>query len=148
MNEKRREPTRDELQAMAYVDGELDPDERREFERRLAAEPALGREVAELRGLALMASRMAPPEPADHEWNRLRSGVAHQVGSRLGFFGLGGGALALLAIALWSVLSSEASLPLKLAVSALASGAVILFAVVLRSRLAQLPYDPYTKVKR
>jgi len=148
MNQSRREPTREELQAMAYVDGELDGDERRAFEARMSAEPALGREVAELRGLALMARGMAPPEPTDHEWERLRSGAVHQVGSRLGLFGLGSGALALLALALWSLLSGEASLPLKLAVSALASGALILFAVVLRSRLAQLPYDPYTKVQR
>lgn len=148
MQDDRREPTHDELLAMAYVDGELSTEERRDFEARLADDAALGREVAELRGLELLARRMAPPEPADHEWARVRASASHRIGSRVGFLGLGGGALALVALALWAIFTSDEALGLKLAIAALVVGVASLFLVTLRARLAQLPFDPYTKVQR
>ena len=49
MTSRERTPTPDELLAMAYVDGELDDEAARAFEDRLPDEPALVREVAELR---------------------------------------------------------------------------------------------------
>ena len=63
-----REPSADELTAMAYADGELSGAERAAFEQRLAAEPDLGRAVSDYRELEIMARQLAPPEPADHEW--------------------------------------------------------------------------------
>ena len=71
MKANAREPSRDELLAMAYVDGELAPDAAAEFEGRLADEAHLGLHVAEFKKLELMARQLAPPEPADHEWLRL-----------------------------------------------------------------------------
>jgi anti-sigma factor RsiW len=56
---------------MAYADGELSMEGRREFEGRMLAEPKLGRFVAEHRALEILARHAAPPEPIDTEW-RLR----------------------------------------------------------------------------
>jgi len=47
------EPTRSQLLAMAYVDGELDATERWEFEDRLRREPELMREVFEQTAVGL-----------------------------------------------------------------------------------------------
>ena len=50
-----REPTRDQLLAMAFVDGELDESARRSFQERWRREPALVKEVAALKGLTRLA---------------------------------------------------------------------------------------------
>ena len=92
-----REPSADELLAMAYADGELLGTERAHFEQRLAAEPALAREVAQLKRLEVLARHAAPPEPMDHEWERLaRSGGQRGLWSA-GWLFFGAGVLGLAA---------------------------------------------------
>ncbi len=50
----------------AYLDGELTPDEKSEFERALAADAALRDQLAELQELSLSVQQLAPtPRPAD-----------------------------------------------------------------------------------
>ena len=148
MSPTEREPTPDELLAMAYVDGELDRAAREELERRLALEPVLRREVADLQRLALIARRSTPPEPMDHEWRALEREWVHAGGSRLGAGLIGAGALG---GALWlgyELLVSAAPLPAKLAGAALLLGVLVHFLVSLRARLRTLPFDPYTEVER
>ena len=58
-------PSRDELLAMAYVDDQLDPAAKAEFEGRLSREEALREEVTSLRRLDLIARTAAPPENID-----------------------------------------------------------------------------------
>lgn len=149
MTDREREPTRDELLAMAYVDGELDRATRAEMDRRMASEPALAREVAELKRLEVIARQTAPPEPMDHEWNRLKRGLVHRGGHFVGFLLL---ALGSLGLAAWGVIGvlrdEETELTGKVLLSLLILGALTLFLVVLRGRLRTLPYDPYTEVQR
>ena len=142
-----REPTRDELLAMAYADGELG-DDRQEFETRLASEPALARQVAEHQALQLLARTMAPPEPADFEWNRLAADPTQQLGQWLGWVLLAGGSLGLGAWGVWGILTSEMELlPKSLLVAAIAGGFLLLVTTA-RARLRVLPSDPYRKVQR
>lgn len=143
-----REPTRDEYLAMAYADGELAPEARAEFERRLAHEPALRREVSALRELELLARHAAPKEPADHEWEALAREPVQQAA-----LGLGGGlvvvgGLALLAYGMYELVRAELAPPLKWPLVALTLGAAFLFGAVLRARLRTLPLDPYRKIQR
>lgn len=148
-SDRRREPTTDELRAMAYVDGELDPDERREFETRLAKEPALGREVTELRALDLMSRQMAAPEPADHEWERLSAEPLQRGGASLGFALILFGTLGLAVFACVHIArSDELHLLLKLFLLGTVAGVSLVFLTVLRGRLRTMPFDPYTRVKR
>jgi anti-sigma factor RsiW len=142
------EPTKDELLAMAYVDGELSGAERAAFDERLAREPLLAREVAELRSLELLSRHAAPPEPADHEWSRLaRSPLSRTLGPlswaliAIGTLGLG----------IWSIVRlarAELSLVPKVLALALVAGVVLRLLLALRQRARTLPYDPYTRVKR
>ena len=143
-----REPTRDELLAMAYVDGELTSEGRVEFERRLADSPELRREVSALRELELLARAAAPREPMDHEWDALARDPLQRSALGLGWILLGLGFLGGSAFGLWQLFASDAPLPLKLLFSALPLGGALLFGATLRARLRTLPLDPYRKVQR
>jgi anti-sigma factor RsiW len=143
-----REPSADELLAMAYADGELAPGERARFEERLRAEPELAREVSELRRLELLARQAAPPEPMDHEWQRLARSSAQRGLRGAGWLFLGAGVLGLVAWGLWRLECSEAPWLPKLLVPLALLGALLLVTAAVRARRRTLRYDPYRDVKR
>ena len=148
MSAAEREPTPDELLAMAYVDGELDADSLREFEERARVSPALCREVAQLKKLDLLARQQAPPEPMDHEWTRLAQDPLQRASLGLGWSLLVVAVLSGFAFAVYSLWTSEMELIGKTSLVALLVGLTLLFLHVLRGRLRTMPYDPYTEVKR
>jgi anti-sigma-K factor RskA len=143
-----REPTRDQLLAMAYVDGELASEARSAFETRLRAEPALLREVAELKELELLARRAGPREPMDFEWDRLESEWTHSGGTLLAYSLMTvasvGGALWIL----WALLRSDMETVPKVLVCVFVAGLGLLLLVTLRARLRTASLDPYRHVKR
>jgi hypothetical protein len=143
-----REPTSDELLAMAYVDGELDAPARVAFEERLVREPRLAKEVTELRSLELLARHAAGPEPQDHEWNRITRSGAQRVLAPLAWTLIVLGALGLAGWCLWTELTCGLALVPKVGVLALTLGLFLLLALNVRNRLRTLPFDPYTQVKR
>jgi anti-sigma factor RsiW len=143
-----RAPTSDELLAMAYADGELDGAELAAFEARLAREPALGREVAGLLKLHILAREVAPSEPEDFEWARIsRSPSRRFLLSLVWIFVLVDVAL-LLGYGLYAFLGAGAPLLVKVAVVLGLAAFVIWFGLVARARLRTLPYDPYAEIKR
>ncbi|MEE8468796.1 MAG: hypothetical protein V3T22_10085 [Planctomycetota bacterium] len=142
------EPTRDELLAMAYADGELDADARREFETRQKSDRDLARQVVEYHSLALMAREMAVPEPADHEWRRLETDFLQQAGGGLGWLLAAVGATGLAGWCLWTLAQSDMQTLPKVLCLSLIGGGLLLLLTTIRARLRVLPYDPYTKVKR
>lgn len=148
MNASEREPSREELEAMAYADGELEGPARAAFESRLAQRPDLVREVARHQRLNVLARHAAPPEPMDHEWRRLARDPFQRallvVGWVLGICG----ALLLVGWSLHGLFTSELALFVKLALAALGLGFLALVLAVLRGRLLTRPYDPYTEIQR
>lgn len=148
MTADRREPSRDQLLAMAYVDGELSAEARHEMEARLGSEPALRREVAELQRLAVMTRQLAPPEPMDHEWEELSQELVHSTGTTLGWILAVIGTLGLGATSLVLVATSDMPTGLKFFLAVALAGFALLFLLTLRARLRTLPLDPYTQVKR
>jgi len=143
-----REPTADEMLTMAYADGELDPATRRAFAARLEREPALAREVAALRRLDVLARHAAGPEPIDHEWRRIARSPARRAGLALAWSLLVAGALGLSGSLLFALLGPGLALAPKLALAALAAGAVLLVLLTLRARARTLAYDVYREVER
>ncbi len=143
-----REPTRDELLAMAYVDGELTAEGRAEFEGRLAASPELRHEVSALQSLELLARAAAPKEPMDHEWDALARDPLQRTALGVGWILLVLGFLGVSAFGLWQLFLSDAPLALKLLFCALLLGGALLLGATLRARLRTLPLDPYRKVQR
>ena len=143
-----REPTRDELLAMAYADGELDAQARARFEQRLAAEPALAREVADLKRLELLARHAAPPEPMDHEWERLARSSGQRGLWSAGWLLFGAGLLGLAAWGLTCLECAQVSWVPKVLVPLAILGALLLVGAAVRARARTLRYDPYRDVKR
>jgi anti-sigma factor RsiW len=143
-----REPTRDELLAMAFADGELAGAERDAFEARLSSSPELRAQVTQYQRLAVLERAFCPSEPADHEWAALERELVRRAGRRIGFLLLGLGALAALVWMGWTAASSSLPTVAKLVLLFVLLGVTILFLVVLRARLRTLPYDPYRDVKR
>lgn len=141
-------PTRDDLLVMAYVDDELADEQRGALEERLAHEPELARQVATYRKLAVLAEQIAPPEPQDHEWERLRAEPLHRAGAGLGWtFLLSGLAVGVAGLATW-VLASDLQVWAKFTCLVPSAGFLILLWLRWRDRQRLLPLDPYTEVKR
>ena len=142
------QPSADELMAMAYADGELSAQQCEAFEQRLSAEPDLGRAVAEYRALEIMTRHMAPPEPADHEGERLSGEIGQRVGLGMGQLLMVLGGVGLLALGAVEWAQSDMDPVPKALTGALGLGAFVLLILVARARLRALPLDPYRKVKR
>lgn len=145
---KQRDPSPDELLAMAYVDGELGSEQRQAFEERLRQEPQLLREVAEQNGLAVLARQVTPPEPMDFEWQRLEQETLHGSGLTLGLLLSAVGALGLILWGMFEILIGELPVMLKLLFLLLLGGMSGVFLLILRARLQTQHLDPYTKVQR
>lgn len=148
MTPEEREPSPDQLLAMAYADGELRGDARRTFEARLAREPDLVREVAEHLRIDVLARRAAGPEPADFEWKRLASETLQRSGLGVGWTLLLGGSAALFVWAAFKVALSDLDLAAKLALAALGVGVGLVGAFTVRARLHTLHLDPYRDLER
>jgi anti-sigma factor RsiW len=148
MNLEEREPSPDQLLAMAYADGELPTETRLAFEARLAREPELVREVAEHLRLDVLARRAAGPEPADFEWKRLATETLQRGGLGAGWTLLIGGAAALFVWAALTVARSELDLAAKLALAAVGLGVVLVGTFTVRARLRTMHLDPYRDLER
>jgi anti-sigma factor RsiW len=141
-------PGRDELLAMAYADGELSGTEREAFAARLAHEPELAREVVRHHKLAVLARRLAPPEPMDHEWRRLERSRVQRAG-RLGLWMLAAGLAGLAALGVFALLADpDTSLAVKVLVGVAALGLALALGAAFHARMRTRPYDPYTEVER
>lgn len=148
MKPNEREPSQDELTAMAFADGELGAAEHAAFELRLADDPRLAREVARYRSLQVLARQVAPPEPMDFEWRRLARDPLQRALTFGGWLLAALGALVLVAWGEYVVAISDMPLVPKLALGGLVLGIALLFAAAIRERLRTRAYDPYTEVQR
>jgi anti-sigma factor RsiW len=143
-----REPTRDELLAMAYVDGELTAEGRAELEQRLGASPELRAEVSALKELELLARAAAPREPIDHEWAALARDPVQCGTLGLGWMLVVVAVLGALGYGAYELLGSDAPPLVKGLAFALFFGLALLLGATMRARLRTLRLDPYRKVQR
>ena len=148
MSASSEEPTRDQLLAMAYSDGELSIEGRQEFEDRMSHEPALGLEVSRYVTLAAVARQVAPTEPIDTEWARIEKDPMHRFTTGVGWLLFVGGGFGLGAWGSYEVLVSDMPLLPKCLVAAMIAGFLVLFLTTARARMRTLPYDPYRSIER
>lgn len=143
-----KEPTRDQLLAMAYADGELSTESRRAFEARLSTEPELATEISEYRALQVITRQFAPPEPMDYEWQRIAEDPVEKAGHGLGWMLLVGGSVGLAGAGLLAIARSEMEVWAKGSIVATLAGFFVLLLMTTQDRLRTLDLDPYRKVKR
>lgn len=143
-----REPTENELLAMAYADGELTAEARADFERAMGSDLELRSEVSELKRLEVMARTSAPKEPLDYEWERVRSETVHVAGIRAGWLCASVAIMSGIVWLLYAAACSDFAFAFKLCLFSAVGGFFLLLAMTLRVRLLTLKHDPYRDVKR
>ena len=151
MNENKinPEPTEDELFAMAYADGELAPEARREAAKRIAEDDAFALRVAHYQRLDITTRTASSHEPQDTARARLASEPLQRATISLGWMSATVGFIAFYAWVFYEIMQNEemSGAP-KVFLLCAAGGLFLLFLSVLRGRLRELPYDPYTDIER
>lgn len=136
----------------AYLDDELSPEERREFEERLARGEIPARELEEMRAMRNLTTGARPESFPDETWDRYWDRTFPRMERGVGWIFLSLGAVMLLSIGAYhflvSLFDDSSSLWVRLATAMVAAGLSLLFVSVLRERLFVWKHDPYREVKR
>jgi anti-sigma factor RsiW len=136
----------------AYLDDELSPSDRREFEERLARGEISAKELEEMRSMRNLTSAARPATFPDETWDRYWDQTYPRLERGLGWILLSIGAVVLLSVGAYhflaSLISDDGSWWVRLATGMVAAGLSLLFVSVLRERLFVWKHDPYREVKR
>ena len=133
-----------------YLDDELSADQRQELKAHLADCPNCRAELAEMKtlkeGLAMITFR----EPGDAELERYWGAVYNRLERGVGWILFSLGAIALLSYGTFTLVEEVITDPtigwiVKIGVSALLAGLVVLFVSLLRERLMLRKSDKYSK---
>lgn len=146
------DPVQDAPLLSAYVDGELEGEDRARVEAHLAASAEARREVERLRAFnratAGLRLREAPPE----DWEAFWASAYNRSERSLGWVLLVVGVAVVGAWGLWqagsAIVAAELPLPVKLALAAGAAGVTVLLFSVLRERLFTRKRTRYDDIVR
>lgn len=138
---------------MAHLDGELDPPEREELERRLASDPALEREWDRLVRLKEVTEGMRLRKPPEEVWDSYWTSVYRRLERGVAWILVSIGVMVLLGYGAWTAvqeLLADTEMPwfLKAAILATTVGVVVLFVSVLREKLFVRGRQRYKDVER
>ena len=136
-----------------YLDGELSAEERLAFEREIARNPELARELDEMRALKEVTDNMKLREFPDQIWESYWEGTYNRLERGIGWLLFSIGAIVLLGVGLFEfvmLLLKDVGEPwwIRVAIGCVCGGVAILFVSVLRERLFMRKHDPYREVKR
>jgi ferric-dicitrate binding protein FerR (iron transport regulator) len=138
---------------MAALDGEISEQERRELDRRLAADAALREEWERMRRVKEVTSEMGFREPPEEIWGRYWSSVYNRAERGVGWVLASVGVIVIAGYLAWElvgklVADSSIPLPVKLAIFAVALGSIILVVSVGREKYFAWRRDPYKEIER
>lgn len=138
---------------MAYLDEELNEEQRRAFEEHLASCPDCTKDLAEFRQLKQMTDGVAFVEPEERVWHEYWDHVYNRVERGTGWVLFSVAAIALLLyggfLLIETIIEDPAvSVLLKAGLLALLGGLVVLFVSVLRERIFFWSRDRYKDVRR
>lgn len=135
---------------MAYLDGELSPEEHTQYQAHLADCQACKRELDEFAKLKEELTMMKFKEPSDIELDHYWRSVYNRLERRIGWALFSAGSIILLCYGGYKLIEEIVKDPtvsavMKVGVVAAMFGAVILFVSSLRERLAVRKVDKYSK---
>ncbi len=138
---------------MAYLDNELNEEQKRAFEEHLAGCPDCTRDLAEFRKLKRMTDSVTLVEPEDRVWDQYWSNVYNRIERGLGWILFSVAAIVLLIYGGFRAIESIFEDPavgvlMKIGLLALLGGLAILFVSVLRERVYFWSRDRYRDVRR
>ena len=134
---------------MAYLDGELAPEERQSFERVLMATPELQRELEQFQRLQSIVQRVRIPEPKPELWDERARRAPEKTCRVVGwiFFVVGSVIVALASeYLLWS--ANDIPWILKLGLTFIILGLGVLLASVVYRRCKEGKTDRYKELVR
>ncbi len=138
---------------MAYLDNELDDEQRQIFEQHLASCPECAKELKEFEKLKQLADSVTLMEPEDRIWQRYWSNVYNRIERGLGWILFSVAAILLIIYGGFKLIEEiikdqTVGVLLKAALLALIGGLAILLVSVLRERVYFWNKDRYKDVRR
>jgi predicted anti-sigma-YlaC factor YlaD len=138
---------------MAYLDNELNDQQRRTFEAHLTSCPECTKELGEFKKLKQMTDCVAFVEPEDRVWEEYWSRLYNRIERRVGWVLFSVAAIALLIYFGFELIETVIEDPavgvlMKVGLLALLGGLAILFVSVLRERVYFWSRDRYRDVRR
>jgi predicted anti-sigma-YlaC factor YlaD len=138
---------------MAYLDDELDEQQKQAFESHLASCPECTKDLAQFQQLKEITDGVAFVEPEDQVWNEYWSGVYNRFERGAGWILFSVAAVALLVYGGFELIEKIIENPtvgvlLKIGLLALLGGLAILFVSVARERVYFWSRDRYRDVRR
>lgn len=141
--------TEREQRLMAYIDEELDSEERAAFEETMAADPDLAAEATRHRNIMDLSHSMALAEPSDHETRRFWAGFYNRTEWRLGWVLLSAGLVVLAIEGSYLLLTSDALTWLQKGAAATSIiGGLLLLLNTVRLKIRTSQFDRYRGVIR
>jgi len=136
-----------------YVDGELSEAQRREVEAALAVDPELQKDFDEFKKLKEVTGMVRYADLPDEVWASYWQSLYKKLERGFGWLFISLGAMLLLGFGLYEVLSAmftdpEAPLWLKIGVSLLGAGGVILVVSFAREAIFAFKKDRYAEVDK
>jgi predicted anti-sigma-YlaC factor YlaD len=138
---------------MAYLDNELNDEQKRAFEEHLASCLDCARDMKEFKRLKEMTDCVGLVEPEDRMWEQYWDSVYNRMERGIGWILFSVAAIALLLYGGFRLIESVIEDPtvgmlMKIGLLALLGGLVILFVSVLRERVYFWSRDRYKDVRR
>jgi predicted anti-sigma-YlaC factor YlaD len=138
---------------MAYLDNEIDDEQRKAFEEHLASCPQCTQELKEFEKLKQLTDSVTLAEPEDRIWQQYWGNVYNRVERSLGWILFSVAAILLTIYGGFELIENiirdqTVGMLLKIALLVLIAGLAILFVSVLRERIYFWKKDRYRDVRR
>lgn len=141
--------SRMESDGMRYIDGEMSPEERLEFEEHLGTCESCRRSLEGFRKLQSLTGRVKMKDQTDEFWEQYTKSLYRRLERKTAWFFIIAGAFMLVVYELYRAVASFGRITFeKVALVVFALGAVLLLVSVIRERIHQYRGDKYNKIER
>ena len=138
-----------ETDGMRYIDGEMSPQDRAEYEGHLKSCDECRRSLEGFNGLQSLTGRIKMKDPTDEFWEVYWKSLYRRIERRVAWMIMLVGAVMLIVYQLYQAASNFGRITFeKVAIVLFAAGAVLLLISVIRERVHQYKVDRYKDIER